>query len=314
MLTTYKGKHLIAAQFLEKAAGLSAGFASRPHASCGSTTEDYFNERNEADRRVLELLGEKFSLFNGVFGASDDVLGSIESGVDFEKRILAIYQECRTSEEIEVAFQKLQEEMDESIRSRMDDTRRKLFERFDEDVHQRLRIKLADAKAQLDRVGQRFWSLTRFILAERARFDDDALAFDLMSPPSPDIAKGRYHLISKSQPEPGLDRSDEQGRFLYRLSHPLGEFVIEAGKELSTPLAGVEFDVSHHPSRVHVVEALRGKSGYLTLQRLQIESYEQEDYLLFSGFDDDGSALDQETMEKHDPGNSGADLGDSARR
>src|ERR1700704_1788219 len=54
-----------------------------------------------------------------------------ESGVDFEKRILAIYQECRTSEEIEAAFQKLREEMDESIRARMDDTKRKLFERFD---------------------------------------------------------------------------------------------------------------------------------------------------------------------------------------
>ncbi len=54
---------------------------------------NFLNERNDADRRVLELLGEKFSLFNGVFGASDEVLGSIESGVDFEKRILAIYQE-----------------------------------------------------------------------------------------------------------------------------------------------------------------------------------------------------------------------------
>src|SRR5439155_8356061 len=68
---------------------------------------NFLNERNDADRRVLELLGDKFSLFNGVFGASDEVLGSIESGVDFEKRILAIYQECRTPEEIESAFQKL---------------------------------------------------------------------------------------------------------------------------------------------------------------------------------------------------------------
>jgi superfamily II DNA/RNA helicase len=48
---------------------------------------NFLNERNQADRRVLELLTEKFNLFNGVFGASDDVLGSIESGVDFEKRI-----------------------------------------------------------------------------------------------------------------------------------------------------------------------------------------------------------------------------------
>ncbi len=259
---------------------------------------NFLNERNDADRRVLELLGEKFSLFSGVFGASDDVLGSIESGVDFEKRILAIYQECRTSEEIEAAFHKLQEEMDESIRARMDDTRRKLFERFDEDVHQRLRIKLADAKAQLDRVGQRFWSLTRFILDDRARFDDDALAFDLRQPPSADIGPGRYHLISKTQPELGLDRRDEQGRFLYRLSHPLGEHVVQSGKALATPIAGIVFDVSNHASRVHVVEALRGKAGYLTLTRLQIESYEREEYLLFSGFDVDGASLDQETMEK----------------
>jgi ERCC4-related helicase len=259
---------------------------------------NFLNERNEADRRVLELLGEKFSLFSGVFGASDDVLGSIESGVDFEKRILAIYQECRTSEEIEAAFLKLQEEMDESIRARMDDTRRKLFERFDEDVHQRLRIKLADAKAQLDRVGQRFWSLTRFILDERARFDDNALAFDLKCPPSSDIAMGRYHLISKSQPEHGLDRSDEQGRFLYRLSHPLGESVVQSGKVLSTPTVTIAFDVTNYSPRVHVVEALLGKAGYLILTSLQIDTYDREEYLLFSGFDDDGASLDQETMEK----------------
>ncbi|RWM10931.1 MAG: DEAD/DEAH box helicase [Mesorhizobium sp.] len=259
---------------------------------------NFLNERNEADKRVLELLGEKFNLFNGVFGASDDVLGSIDSGVDFEKRILAIYQECRTSEEIEAAFANLQAEMDESIRPRLDDTRRKLFERFDEDVHQRLRVKLADAKAQLDRVGQRFWSLTRFILDGRARFDDDALTFDLQKPPRPHIAAGRYHLISKSQPETSHDRSEEQGRYLYRLSHPLGEDVIDNGKALATPPAEIVFDVTNHPSRIHVVEALRGKAGYLRLTRLRIESYENEEYLLFSGFDEQGAALDQETMEK----------------
>jgi superfamily II DNA/RNA helicase len=65
---------------------------------------NFLNERNEADRRVHELLSEKFNLFSGVFGASDEVLGSIESGVDFERRILAIYQQCRSTSEIEAAF------------------------------------------------------------------------------------------------------------------------------------------------------------------------------------------------------------------
>ena len=263
---------------------------------------NFLNERNDADRRVLELLTEKFSLFSGVFGASDEVLGSIESGVDFEKRILAIYQECRTSEEIDAAFRELQAEMDEQIRTRLDDTRRKLFEHFDEDVHQRLRIQLADAQAQLDRVGRRFWSVTRFMLDSSARFDDAALAFDLHQAPRPEIPNGRYHLISKSHPrKDGVtdqEAVEEKGLFLYRLSHPLGEHVVDGAKALPTPPGRIIFDVSKHPARVSVVEALRGKSGYLALTHLTIESYEREEYLLFSGFDEAGNTLDQETMEK----------------
>lgn len=259
---------------------------------------NFLNERNEADRRVLELLAEKFNLFNGVFGASDEVLGTIESGVDFEKRILAIYQECRTPEEIEAAFRKLQQEMDERIRTRMDDTRRLLFEHFDEDVHQRLRMQLADAKAQLDRFGKRFWAVTKCILNDRARFHDNALAFDLVQPPRLDIAAGRYHLISKSHPRGDEDGGEERSIFLYRLSHPLGEHVVDTGKNLDTPPAQIVFDATHHQPRVHVVEALRGKRGYLTLTRLTIDSYDREEYLLFSGFDEGGNSLDQETMEK----------------
>lgn len=259
---------------------------------------NFLNERNDADRRVLELLTEKFKLFNGIFGASDEVLGTIESGVDFEKRILAIYQECRTPEEIEAAFRRLQEELDEQIRTRLDDTRRKLFEHFDEDVHQRLRLQLDDARAHLDRVGLRFWSLTRFMLEDRARFHDDTLAFDLNKPLRDDIAPGRYHLISKSRPAAGGDGTDERSRFLYRLSHPLGQYVLDAAKRLETPAAQIIFDVSNHPVRLHVVEALLGRSGFLTLSRLLIDSYEREEYLLFSGFDDDGASLDQETLDK----------------
>ena len=56
---------------------------------------NFLNRTNAADQRVFQLLSEKFKLFEGVFGASDEVLGAIESGVDFEKRIASIYQQCR---------------------------------------------------------------------------------------------------------------------------------------------------------------------------------------------------------------------------
>lgn len=258
---------------------------------------NFLNERNAADQRVLELLTEKFKLFDGIFGASDEVLGAIESGVDFEKRILSIYQKCRTTDEIDSAFESLQNEMETQIRSRLDDTRRQLFEHFDEDVHERLRLQLEDAKAQLDRVGKRFWDLTKFILNERARFDDALLAFDLDSPPKTEIERGRYHLISKSGHHAELDE-DQPSRFLYRMSHPLGEHVVETGKTVETPPAEIAFDITNHPAKISVVESLRGMGGILTLSRLSVESYEREEYLLFSGFDDDGNALDQETMEK----------------
>ncbi|MDU2683607.1 hypothetical protein [Clostridium sp.] len=40
----------------------------------------------ESDKRVYALLSEKFMLFDGIFGESDEVLGTIEFGVDFEKK------------------------------------------------------------------------------------------------------------------------------------------------------------------------------------------------------------------------------------
>jgi len=257
---------------------------------------NFLNERNDADKRVLELLTEKFNLFNGVFGASDDVLGSIESGVDFEKRILAIYQDCRTQEQIQHAFEKLQQEMDEHIKARMSDTRKALLDNFDEDVHERLKIQLTDAKEQLDRFSKRFWDVTHFMLKDIAIFDDSAFSFDLKLPPTKEITQGRYHLISKNKASKTL--ADQTSHFLYRLSHPLGVHVIDQAKVIDTPSARLVFNVSEHPTRLHLIESLKGKSGFLTLDELSIESYERAEYLLFSGFEENGQALDQETCEK----------------
>lgn len=45
---------------------------------------NFINKSNRADQRVYELLDQKFNLFRGVFGASDEVLGAIGNGIDFE--------------------------------------------------------------------------------------------------------------------------------------------------------------------------------------------------------------------------------------
>lgn len=258
---------------------------------------NFLNTRNHADRRVHQLLTEKFKLFDEVFGASDEVLGAIESGVDFEKRVLAIYQTCRNPEQIEAAFNQLQDDLKEQIESRLSDTRRSLLEHFDEDVHERLRLELAQAELRLDRIARQFWQLSRHIIADAAVWHDENLAFTLQRTLTANAPRGTYHLISRNRKD-----SPSPHGFLYRLSHPLGEHVIDQGKALETPPAALTFDLDAHPTKISQLEPLRGKSGYLRLHQLTIESFETENFLLLTAhLEQNGqpaASLDPETAEK----------------
>lgn len=70
------------------------------------------NTENIADRRVYEILAQKFELFEGVFGASDKAIGLLESGENFEKRILQIYQQCSNKKEFNREFTGLEKELE----------------------------------------------------------------------------------------------------------------------------------------------------------------------------------------------------------
>ena len=143
---------------------------------------NFLNRKNEADLRVYQLLNEKFQLFDGVFGASDEVLGALESGVDFEKRIGDIYQRCRQPEEIKAAFDALQLELSLEISEAMSNTRRKLLENFDDEVRDRLRTTHQTAQENLGRLERMLLDLTRHELAGQAQFTGDG-AFRLTANP-----------------------------------------------------------------------------------------------------------------------------------
>ena len=133
---------------------------------------NFLNKKNAADQRVYQLLDEKFKLFSGVFGASDEVLGSIGSGIDFEKRIGDIYQKCRTEEQIQFNFDQLQQEMEIQIDERIKQTRQKLLENFDEEVHEKLRINDRESNEVKSKFDHWLWELTRFYLQPYAKFED----------------------------------------------------------------------------------------------------------------------------------------------
>ena len=82
---------------------------------CDVVVVNFINKGNKADQLVFELLDRKFKLFDGVFGASDEILGAIESEISIEKRINNILQKCRHADEIEAEFKTLQLELDDLI-------------------------------------------------------------------------------------------------------------------------------------------------------------------------------------------------------
>jgi ERCC4-related helicase len=252
---------------------------------------NFLNRKNEADQRVFDLLSEKFKLFEGVFGASDEVLGAIGSGMDFEKRIADIYQRCRQHEDIQAAFDQLQLELSQEISEAMTRTRQKLLDNFDDEVREKLKIRDAETKADLNRFEQLLLQLTRHELNGNAEFLGDG-AFHLKSNPFPEtgaaIPSGLYELPR---------RTGEA--HLYRLQHPLAEAVLTRARTRALPPAEVLFNYKDHAGKITVLEPLLGTSGWLSLALFTIESFDQtEDHLLFAAVTDGGQVLDAEIASR----------------
>jgi len=249
---------------------------------------NFLNRKNAADRRVYQLLSEKFQLFEGVFGASDEVLGAIEAGVDFEKRINDIYQRCRKPDEIKSAFDQLQLELSFEINEAMTQTKQKLLENFDDDVRNKLRVRDAAAKDFLDRYEQLLMRLSRHELIGYAEFLSDH-SFRLRASPFPgEIPTGLYELPRRS-----LDAHT------YRLSHPLAEAILFQAKSRELPLAEIHFDYGAYVGKISVLKSLCGQSGYLCVSQLSVESLEQaEDHLIFAAVSDKGEILDEDIVRR----------------
>ena len=250
---------------------------------------NFLNKANAADVRVYELLRDKFQLFNGVFGASDEVLGSIENGLDFEKRIAKIYQECRTVEEINEAFDILKNELKDDIEEEYKKTRQQLLENFDEEVHEKLRINLQESKEYLSKYESWLWSITQFSLNSNATFSKDDHSFTLIKNPYPEanIHPGPYRI--------GKNIDDAN---VYRIGHPLAQKIIENCKTAELKEFELVFDYSNTIKNIAVIENFVGKSGYMTAKKMSVNSFELEEFIQLSGVSEDGLVLEKEHCER----------------
>lgn len=245
---------------------------------------NFINVGNAADRRVYQLLDEKFHLFSGVFGASDEVLGTIESGIDIERKIADIYRQCRTKDEIEQAFDSLSLEIKDELDERMRNTQRKLLEHFDAEVLEKLKIRLEEAKVYLTRFEKWLWLVTQKFLGPYAVINTRKLEFKLDKNPFKFRVKlGRYTLNKK-----------ENSAMHYRLNHPLAAAILKHYGQQELPAVHIEFHLSSHKGNIQALDPLKGQSGWLNLRMVEVNSFELTDHLLFTAVTDKGDLLSQE--------------------
>lgn len=249
---------------------------------------NFVDRSNEADARLYQLLAEKFQLFEGVFGASDEVLGAIGSGVDFERRIADIYRSCRSPQEIQAGFANLQEELSGEINQAMMQTRQTLLENFDEEVQQKLRLRHEDSRHTRNQFEHMLLALTQSELGTHARFDEHGFTLHSLPPGLHGVEPGRYELPRKNG-----------HAHLYRTGHPLAEHLLQQARQRNNPPTRLTFDYAAYGNKVSTLEPYRGQSGQLALKLLRVHALgHTEEHCLLAAATASGQALHPEDAEK----------------
>jgi adenine-specific DNA-methyltransferase len=241
---------------------------------------NFLNQKNAADQRVYELLAEKFHLFDGVFGASDRVLGALESGVDIERRIAEIYQDCRSQDAITEAFSQLQLDLEQQIQDRLQETRQFVLEHFDEEVQERLKVHRDKARAALDERGRRLLALARQELGGEAEFSATEAGF-IYRPCGPPLGPTGHHLFDWKE-------SEERGAHFFRTDHPLAQQLIETAMARPLDCSEVVFDYEAYGAPVAILAERHAQSGWLRATKITVKGVDTEEHLLVAAIADAG--------------------------
>jgi ERCC4-related helicase len=250
---------------------------------------NFSNKGNVAEARILELLAGKFHLFESVFGASDEVLGAIEDGFDFEKKISEILNTSRSDADIDAAFKALETQFATEITTEMAAAKSKVFDNLDPNVQDRLKAYDSESSEVLNKFERLLLAVTKRELAQHATFENDGRNFVLHTAPVADAKIGHYYF--KSVP---LENAHQ-----YRFDSSLARHVIDQSLKSQTPSRELIFSLSKSARASTAVKGLVGKSGELTVKVVTFTMKAKNDkitesYMLAGAITDDGEWLDHE--------------------
>lgn len=229
---------------------------------------NFLNTKNYADKRVLELLQEKLNLFDGLFGSSDEVLGALESGLDFEKKILEIYQNCKTPEEYDKAFTDLQERLKETISTTILSQRKLLLENTDQSVARLFKQTKYEIKKVISDFDSDLLTLCKICLGSNLKPTDDRAIFKVNGFDFPIAFR---------------ELKDEETGKISRVfkEHPIITRILDDSLALQTiPIPSTSFLLSKHLKKISQLENSIGNEGFIYLWKLTIAGVETEEILV----------------------------------
>jgi hypothetical protein len=173
--------------------------------------------------------------------------------------------------------------LEQKISTEITQTKQKLLENFDAEVHEKLKINLEESREYLSRYEKWLWNLTKYYLRNDAQFSDSYPAFTLTRNPfeGETIHPGPYR-IGK-----GIDDSN-----VYRIGHRLAELIIEKVKGFQLEVKTLSFDLTKYGKKISALNDLQQKSGWIAMRLLAIDSFEGEDHVILLGITDEGTFLD----------------------
>jgi len=245
---------------------------------------NFVNRENPADARVFQLLNDKFKLFEGVFGASDEILGALEGNIDIEKRIYEIYQKCRDEQQIQDEFNRLQQDLDELLVVKEEQARVALLDNFDRDVVVQLKSRRDSSRDFLDAYEQMLLDLARAELAEikvhRNHFFYQNQRYDL-----------RWELVEKNESE-FFRLQTEEHQLAWQLAHKA------KARQATLTAAELSFHYDHLEGAFSALQPYLGQAGLLQLQKLSFcYAGVQEEHLLVVAQTDGGMDLSADEAE-----------------
>nr|DAU96864.1 MAG TPA: Chromatin remodeling complex ATPase [Caudoviricetes sp.] len=274
---------------------------------CDVVIINFINKKNVADVRLYDILQQKFKLFDGVFGASDEILGTLSDGVDFERAVASIFDLCRTTEEINRAFDALQESLGVKREEKLEEAKQLVLENLSPTTQEKLHIMKKRVDDYLERRKQIFWDMSVVMLKKNHKdlfINEDTKVFGQFKeqvfnlPSNINFGHSFNFKLDFSKRDNSRFMLSSERKALWRAATPFnpdsywGKKLID--EALNTPLA------SYHLCIKPTEKLASGSKGRLVLSDFKMNMPENTHHLIATIIDENGSLLNLQARDIFD--------------